>query len=142
MKPSEKSRIERNRPLHASPGYAPVVGRGVNKPLPPDRVRELLEASRLKAEAAEAEHSDDADEHPVYQNTPRAPINWEETMKSAVFPSQRRLSSYSESEQRVLEIRLFHGRNTYHKTDVQLSAELDVALEDLGDLAAVVRRRY
>lgn len=130
MKPAEQSRIERNRPLHASPGYAQVVGRGINKPtLPPERVRELMEEQRRKVEPEEDEPA-------------RPAINWEEEMKSATFPSARRLSTFTPAEQRVLESRYYHGRNTHRKTDVQLSAELDVCLADLDDLAAVVRRQH
>jgi hypothetical protein len=48
--------------------------------------------------------------------------------------SKRRLSTYTADERRVLEVRCYHGRKIHHKGDLELSALLDVAPQDLDSL--------
>lgn len=123
--------LEYRKELYASPGYSPIVDRGRNKlALAPERVRELM----AEKAAALAARNEEADPQGVRINSMTV---WEEDRKRKVNPpSDRRLSSYTREQQRVLECRLASLRRGGVR-DPEASGVLDVAMSDLDELAGM-----
>lgn len=122
--------LEYRKELYASHGYSPIVDRGRNKlALAPERVRELM----AEKAAALAARNEEVDPQGVRINTMTV---WNDERKPKGAPSNRRLSSYTRDQQRVLECRLAVLRRAgVH--DPEASGELDVCMEDLNELAGM-----
>ena len=121
-------RATRNRENHRT-----GVGAPVSKPrarLDPELVRNLMAEQQERVEEKER----------VKAAATPPPIQWDDA-KRTWTPSRRRLATYSDAERRALESRLYHGRNTYHKSDDQLSHELDLDAGDFTDLINFVQNR-
>jgi hypothetical protein len=54
--------------------------------------------------------------------------------RPAPIASKRRLKDCTPDERRVLEVRCYHERHIYRRGDIEVSARLDIATEDLNDL--------
>lgn len=123
--------LEYRKELYASPGYSPIVGRGRNKPaIEPERVREIM----AEKAAALVARNEEVDPHGVRINRT---IVWNEGRTRKVRPpSDRRLSSYTRDQQRVLECRLASLRRAGVR-DREASGILDVAMSDLDELAGM-----
>lgn len=124
------NRAQRNRANHRTLPGTPFLRPGS---LPdPEKVRAAMERQRLKLEEEEAAAV-------AAQSRPGA-IQWDDGPKDWKV-SFRRLDTYNADQQRALESRLYHGRNTHHKSDQQLSQELDLCPDDFDALRLAVQGR-